>query len=70
MRRPQFSLKTLLWVMTVAAISMAYATGAFRLWSRTSLAQIRFDDYAWIVFAGYVVLLHVLWSVDRKFIKR
>lgn len=66
---PQFSLKTMLWWVTVTAIGLAYVTGAFRI-RASSLAMIHLDDYVWIVFAGWIAVLAVLWSVQKRLSKR
>lgn len=50
MRRPQFSLMTMLWWVTLVAAALAYLKWAFSIRSMTSLSRIHFNDYVCFVF--------------------
>ena len=71
MRRPRFTLKTMLWWVTVTAIGLAYLRCAFCIWMKTGLCtRIHLDDYVWIVFVGWIAALAVLWSVQKRLCNR
>lgn len=64
MPRPQFSLKMILWVMTVAALGLACARCVFSMQATTSLSKIQLD--ASPVLASWIAVLGVFWFVRQR----